>query len=44
MKKEEFDKLEVEFCDKLGLHKIQPSPVYRRHRDENDKSNDVIFL
>ena len=42
--KEEFDKLEVEFCDKLGLHKIQPSPVYRRHRDENDKLDDVHFF
>lgn len=42
--KAEFDKLEIEFCDKLGLHKIQPTPVYRRHRDENDLLDDVHFF
>jgi len=42
--KAEFDKLEVEFCDKLGFHKIQRAPVFRRHRDENDLLDDVHFF
>ena len=42
--KAEFDKLEEEFCDKLGFHKIQRSPVFRRHRDENDILDDVHFF
>lgn len=42
--KAEFDKLEVEFCEKLGFHKIESSSVFRRHRDENDTLDDVHFF
>ena len=39
----EFSKKEEEYAHQHGWNKIQPPPVFRRHRDENDKEDDVMF-
>ena len=39
----EFSKKEEEYASKQGWNKIKPTPVFRRHRDENDQEDDVMF-
>ena len=39
----EFSKKEEEYANQQGWNKIKPPPVFRRHRDENDHEDDVMF-